>query len=80
MTLTWSANAASSNPATNTAGYRLHMGLASGVYTQTTTVGNTTTATVSNLISGVTYYLVVTAYNSAGVDGPPSAQLSYKAP
>ena len=43
-------------------------------------LGNTTTATVSNLISGVTYYFVVTAYNSAGVEGPPSNQASYTAP
>jgi Fibronectin type III domain len=75
MTLTWNAT-----PAANTAGYRLHVGIASGVYTQTTTVGNTTTATVSNLTSGLTYYSVVTAYNSSGVDGPPSNQASYTAP
>jgi hypothetical protein len=58
----------------------LHIGVLSGVYTQITSLGNTTTATVSNLVSGVTYYYVVTAYNSAGVDSPPSNEVSYTAP
>jgi hypothetical protein len=56
------------------------VGLASGVYTQSTDVGNTTTATASNLISGSTYYFVVTAYNSAGVESPHSNEVSQQAP
>jgi hypothetical protein len=79
-TLAWNANLPTSSAATNTVGYRLHMGLASGVYTQITTLGNVITVTVSKLVSGTVYYFVVTAYNSAGVDGPPSNQVSYKAP
>ncbi len=74
VTLSWDANVS-----TNTTGYRLYVGLASGSYT-TTDVGNTTTATVSNLTSGVTYYSVVTAYNSDGLESPPSNQVSYTAP
>jgi hypothetical protein len=80
LTFAWNADAATSNPATNTVGYRLHVGVASGVYTKTTTLGNTTSATVSNLISGLTYYCVVTAYNSAGVESPRSKEVSYKVP
>jgi hypothetical protein len=80
VTLAWDANQATSNAATNTTGYRLHLGLTSGIYTQTTDVGNTTTATVSNLLSGLTYYFVVTAYNSADLDSPPSSEVSYTAP
>jgi hypothetical protein len=80
VTLAWNADAATSNPATNTVGYRLHMGTASGVYTQTTDLRKATTATVSNLQSGTTHYFVVTAYNSVGLDSPPSAQLVFVAP
>ncbi len=78
--LAWNADSQTSNSATNPAGYRLYIGSASGIYTQSTDVGNTTTATVSNLIKGSTYYCVVTAYNSAKLESPPSNQLSFKAP
>jgi uncharacterized protein YciI len=77
--LSWQADPATTNSATNPVGYRLHSGSASGVYTLTTTLGNVTTTTVSNLTSGVKYYFVVTAYNSAGVDGPPSNEISFTA-
>jgi outer membrane biosynthesis protein TonB len=80
VTLAWNANLPTSDPATNTTGYRLHLGLASGVYTQSTNVGNTTSVTVSNLISGLKYYFVVTAYNSSGLESPPSIEVSYTAP
>lgn len=80
ITLTWNANAPTSNPATNTVGYRVHWGTVSGVYTQVTSVGNITTATISNLTRGLTYYIIVTGYNSAGVDGQASNQVSYKVP
>lgn len=80
VTLAWNATSPTGSAATNPIGYRLHMGLASGVYTQITTLGNVITVTVSKLVSGTVYYFVVTAYNSAGVDGPPSSQVSYKAP
>ncbi|MBV8376909.1 MAG: fibronectin type III domain-containing protein [Verrucomicrobia bacterium] len=79
-TLAWNADAPTSNPATNPVGYRLHTGTTSGRYTQTTTLGSVTTTTVSNLVRGTTYYWVVTAYNSAGADSPPSQEISYKAP
>jgi hypothetical protein len=80
VTLAWNADLPTGNPAANTAGYRLHLGLASGVYTQSTTLGNVTAVKVSNLISGVKYYFAVTAYNSAGLDSPPSYEVSYIAP
>src|SRR5690348_16634209 len=53
-------------------GYRLHQGTSSGSYTQTLDVGNATTAALSNLQAGSTYYFTVTAYNSAGVESSPS--------
>jgi hypothetical protein len=80
VTLAWNPDAVTSDPGTNPVGYRLHIGLASGNYTQTTNVGNTTAVTVSNLISGSTYYFAVTAYNAAGVESPDSNQISYHAP
>jgi hypothetical protein len=57
-------------------GYKLHSGFSSGNYTQTTDLGNTTTATAPLTQSGSTYYFIVTAYNSAGVESPVSNQLS----
>ena len=37
-------------------------------------------ATVSSLVSGTTYYCVVTAYDSAGLDSPVSNEIVYQAP
>jgi hypothetical protein len=78
--LSWDANAPTNDASTNTAGYRLHIGRASGNYSQIIDLGSATTATVSNLISGSTYYFVVGAYNAAGVEGPHSNEVSYSAP
>ena len=75
VTLAWDP---SSSP--NIAGYRLHSGTTSGVYSQTIAVGNTTTALVSKLIIGKTYFFVVTAYNTTGVESAASNEVSYLAP
>src|SRR5271169_6365870 len=61
------------------AGYRLHYGTASGSYDQTTDVGSSTTATVSSLTPGVTYFFVVTAFNTAGLESLPSNEVSFTA-
>jgi hypothetical protein len=74
--LAWNADAATSNANTNTVGYKLHTGFSSGSYTQTTDLGNITTATVPLTQSGSTYYFIVTAYNSAGIESPVSNQIS----
>lgn len=58
------------------AGYRVYYGTASGSYPQIINVGNTTTATVSNLAPGQTYYFVVTDYDSLGLESVPSNQVS----
>jgi Fibronectin type III domain len=78
--LAWDANTSTGDPNTNTVGYRLHIGTASGNYSQVIDVGSATTATVSNLISGSTYYFAVGAYNVAGIEGPYSDEVSYLAP
>jgi hypothetical protein len=80
ITLSWTAVAPTSNPATNPVGYRLHLGLSSGTYTQTTTLGNVTTAKVSNLTKGQKYFCAISAYNSANVDGALSSPISFTAP
>ena len=58
-------------------GYRLYLGTTSGVYIQTSDVGIMTSTMVSNLIIGKTYYFVVTAYESSGLESPPSNEVSF---
>jgi len=75
VTLAWDP---ASSP--NIAGYRLHSGTTSGVYSQTIELGNATSTLVSNLVTGKTYFFVVTAYNTMGVESAPSNEVSYLAP
>src|SRR6266446_1763756 len=70
-TLAWDA---STDP--STVGYRLCYGTASHTYTTTLDVGNTTTATVSNLQAGTTYFFAVTAYDSASLESAQSNEVS----
>jgi Domain of unknown function (DUF4082)/Fibronectin type III domain len=72
VTLAWDAES-------GVAGYRLHYGTSSGSYAQTGDVGTNTTATVSNLTAGQTYYFAVTAYNSTGLESQPSNEVSFNA-
>jgi fibronectin type 3 domain-containing protein len=75
VTLAWDL---SSSP--NIAGYRLYSGTTSDVYSQTIELGNATSTLVSNLVTGKTYFFVVTAYNTMGVESAPSNEVSYLAP
>jgi hypothetical protein len=52
------------------------LGTSHGKYSQTIDVGYTTTASVSNLTAGETYFFVVSAYNSVG-DSLPSNEVSF---
>jgi Fibronectin type III domain/FG-GAP-like repeat len=74
VTLTWDPSGASS-----IAGYRLYYGIASLNYTQIKDLGNTTTATVSNLLPGQRYYFAVTDYNTDGVESVYSNEVSFLA-
>jgi hypothetical protein len=80
VSLSWDANTATSNPKTNAVGYRVHTGTSSGNYAQTTDVGKTTAATIAISLSGSTYFFAVAAYNTAGVEGPFSNEVSMTAP
>jgi hypothetical protein len=76
VTLAWDAN---SEP--DLAGYKLYAGTnGSGIHTLLGDVGNITLVTVSNLTLGATYYFVVTAYNTSGLESTPSNEVSYTVP
>src|SRR4029434_8853291 len=58
VTLAWNPNSE-----TNLAGYKLFYGTASRTYSGFVSLGSaTTTGTINNLQSGLTYYFAVTAY------------------
>ncbi len=68
------------SPDPTVAGYRLHVGTTSGVYTQTFEAGINTSMTVPNLVPGTTYFFAATAYNSAQVESAVSNEVSYTVP
>jgi hypothetical protein len=72
VTLAWDAN-----PETDLAGYRVYYGLTSGTPTKTLDVGKATTAILQGLTATTTYYAVITAYNTAGVESFPSDEISF---
>lgn len=65
------------NPETDISAYRLSYGTSSGQYNQVVDAGRSTSATVSSLEQGKTYYFVVTAVNYAGMASDPSIELIY---
>jgi hypothetical protein len=75
VTLAW-------NPSTNpvVAGFNIYYGGASGVYTNKTSVGATTSFTFSNLVYGVTYYFAATTYSAAGAESALSGAVAYTVP
>lgn len=60
---------------TGLAGYKVHYGTESGIYTDTIDVGNVDTYVVDGLSGGETYYFAATAYDASGNDGPLSAEV-----
>ena len=75
VTLAWDAS-----PDTHVVGYNLYYGVASGTYTTEINVGTVTSATVTGLTAGVTYYFAVTAYDSFGQESDYSSEISYLVP
>lgn len=76
VTLAWNTNTE-----TNLVGYRLYYGTAAGVYSGSVLAGvPVTTATVSNLQAGQTYYFAVKATNYAGLESSYSSEVVYAVP
>lgn len=66
------------NPETDLAGYRLYWGTQPGQHPTMLEVGNVTEAKL-NLAPGV-WYMVCTAYNTAGLESLPSNELRVEVP
>jgi hypothetical protein len=73
VTLTWDPS-----PDPGVAGYAVSYGTQSGVYTTRIDAGKVTSEPIMGLNDAATYYFVVQAYDSAGVAGPPSVEVSWK--
>ena len=69
----------SPNPESNIAGYKLSYGTQTGVYTTSIDVGNVTTYNLT-LTPGTRYFVVLQAYNTAGLYSPYSTEVVYDAP
>ena len=74
VTVAWNPN-----PESNIVGYTLRYGLSSGVYPYSVEVGIDPIVTLPTLPGG-TYYCIVTAHNSAGLESLPSNELSFEVP
>lgn len=71
--LAWNAS-----PSTDVTGHRIHYGTASRAYTTSIELGNVTTATVSGLAEGVTYYFAVSAVNAAALESDYSNEVRFE--
>ena len=63
ITLTWTASAAQ-----DVAGYRIHYGTSSGVYTTTVSAGNVNQFVVTGLSEDTTYFFVVDTISTSGLE------------
>ncbi len=75
ITLAWIPS-----PDTNVMGYNIYYGVASRTYSNEINVGNVTSATISNLVAGVTYYFAATEYDNLGQESDFSDEVSYLVP
>jgi hypothetical protein len=75
VTLNWDPSSA-----TNVAGYKIYYGTASHSYSQVVTVDNVTSATISALTAGQTYYYAATTVDAAGNESAFSNEASYVTP
>ncbi|MES2467122.1 MAG: fibronectin type III domain-containing protein [Verrucomicrobiota bacterium] len=73
VTLAWDRN-----PESDVIGYQLYYGTTSGNYSQHVNVGNATEVVLPGLEPSTTYYAVVTAYNSAGLESFLSEELAFE--
>jgi Divergent InlB B-repeat domain/Fibronectin type III domain/Bacterial Ig domain len=75
VTIAWDPS-----PDTNVVGYKIYYGVVSRTYTNVIDVGASTSATISNLVEGTTYYFAATAYNVLGMESAFSGEASYTVP
>src|SRR6516164_5791524 len=68
------------SPDPNVIGYNLYYGTSSRGYTNEISLGNTTSATISGLVGGVTYYFAATSYDATGDESDFSNEISYNIP
>jgi hypothetical protein len=73
VTLGWDASSGAT-------GYNVHYGTTSQSYPNTISAGSATSATITNLTPGTTYYIAVGAYGSLGIEGSYSGEMSYTVP
>jgi hypothetical protein len=72
VTLAW-------NPSPGTdviTNYNLYYGAASATYTKVVAAGTNTTASISNLVDGTTYYFATTAVDTSGLESGYSTEVS----
>jgi hypothetical protein len=75
ITLAWNAN-----PESDIAGYKVYSGTNSRVYPGVVDIGKRTTVTLSNLVSGRTYFLALTAYDTTALESDFSEEIVYDVP
>lgn len=68
--LTWNANTEA-----DLAGYRIHYGVAPGLYSGTLTVGDVTSATLDGLADGVTHYIAIGSFDQSSNSCALSAEI-----
>lgn len=68
------------SPDLDVTGYNLSYGPSSRNYTNVVDVGDNTSFSLFGLVIGATYFMAVTAYNSLGVESPPSDEIVYTVP
>lgn len=69
-----------SNTESDLDGYKVYYGITSGQYLSYLDVGDSTSADISNLGEGLTYYFAVTAYDLTGNESGYSAEVSVAIP
>ncbi len=73
VTLEWDPS-----PDPDIIGYHLYYGIASQTYTSFVDAGPSTTATVDNLVPGITYYFAATTVDSSGLESSFSSEVVYQ--
>jgi hypothetical protein len=65
---------------TNVVGYYIYYGGSSQAYTNQVNAGNATSAVITGLTAGATYYFAATAYDDLGQESAYSSEISYPVP